>query len=124
MKTYIISITFLLGSLYSSAQIQRDVVAKVDTISFSSSDKNKNDKMSRKERFKELDLTREQKVKMKEIMQSGKASKDAIENNAQLSEPEKKKQLRELQKAQLLKIQSILTEEQKAKFQASKQNNP
>ena len=89
MKTYIISITFLLGSLYSSAQIQRDVVAKVDTISFSSSDKNKNDKMSRKERFKELDLTREQKVKMKEIMQSGKASKDAIENNAQLSEPEK-----------------------------------
>ena len=57
-------------------------------------------------------------------MQSGKASKDAIENNAQLSEPEKKKQLRELQKAQLLKIQSILTEEQKAKFQASKQNNP
>ena len=124
MKTYIISITFLLGSLYSSAQIQRDVVAKVDTISFSSSDKNKNDKMSRKERFKELDLTREQKVKMKEIMQSGKASKDAIENNAQLSEPEKKKQLRELQKKQLLKIQSILTEEQKAKFQASKQNNP
>ena len=124
MKTYIISITFLLGSLYSSAQIQRDVVAKVDTISFSSSDKNKNDKISRKDRFKELDLTREQKVKMKEIMQSGKASKDAIENNAQLSEQDKKKQLRELQKAQMQKIQGILTPEQVEKFKASKQNNP
>ena len=79
--------------------------------------------MSRKERFKELDLTREQKVKMKEIMQSGKAAKEAIENNTQLSDQDRKKQMRELQKSQMQKMQAILTPEQIEKFKASRQNN-
>ena len=124
MKSSLIVLIVLLTAVTASAQIERkSTVIKMDSAQAAVSD-NKPDKQNRKERLKELDLTREQKGKMKEIMQSGKASKDAIENNAQLSETEKKKQVRELQKAQLLKIQSILTEEQKAKFQASKQNNP
>ena len=85
---------------------------------------NKADKQSRKERMRELELTKEQKGKMKEIMQSGKAAKDAIENNEQLSDQDKKKQMHELQKAQALKVQAILTPEQLEKFKASRQNNP
>ena len=61
---------------------------------------------------------------MKEIRQAGKSAKEAIEKNTELSETDKKKQLRDLQKAQAQKVQAILTEEQKAKFKASKQNDP
>jgi Spy/CpxP family protein refolding chaperone len=111
-------------TLSASAQIERKpVFAKADSIQTTGND-NQVDKESRKERMKELDLTREQKGKMKEIMQSGKAAKEAIENNTGLSDQDKKKQMRELQKAQMQKIQAILTPEQLEKFKASRQNNP
>ena len=124
MKIPFIVFFLLLNALSSSAQIERKPAAiKTDSAQAVSSD-NKVDKHSRKERFKELDLTKEQKIKMKEIMQVNKAAKDAVENNAQLSDQDKKKQLRELQKAQMQKIQAILTPEQVEKFKTSKQNNP
>ena len=42
-------------------------------------------------------------------------------SNGQLSEDEKKKQFRELQKEQAKAIQAILTDEQKEKFKAKRQ---
>lgn len=124
MKYPFILLALLLGNLSLSAQIERaPVVGKTDTIKFTASNEKKN-KQSQKDRLEELDLTKEQKGKLKEIRQSGKAAKDAIESNAQLSEQEKKKQLRNLKMEQAQKVQGILTEEQKAKFKASKQNNP
>lgn len=118
-------IAFILSlvTISASAQIERKpVVVKTDSFQTVSSG-GKVDKQSRKERMKELDLTKEQKDKMKEIVQTGKASKEAIENDTQLSDQDKKKQMRELQKAQMLKIQAILTPEQLEKFKASKPNN-
>ena len=124
MKISVIAFILSLVTLSASAQIERKpVVLKADSTQTTSND-NKVDKQSRKERFRELDLTREQKGKMKEIMQSGKAAKEAIENNASLSDQDKKKQMRELQKAHMQKIQAILTPEQLEKFKASRQNNP
>lgn len=114
----------LFGSLSSTAQIER----KTESIKTDSANnaqvENKKNKQTQKDRLEELDLTKEQKGKLKEIRQSGKAAKDAIENNSTLSETEKKKQLRNLKMEQAQKVQDILTEEQKAKFKASKQNNP
>lgn len=125
MKTPLIIFIFSLFTIATSAQIERQpVVVKADSARQASVAYNKPDKQSRKERFKELDLTKEQKGKLKEIMQSGKAAKEAIENNAQLSEDDKKKQLRELQKTQAQNVQAILTPEQREKFKASRQNNP
>lgn len=118
-------IAFILSlvTISASAQIERKpVVVKTDSFQTVSSG-GKVDKQSRKERMKELDLTKEQKDKMKEIVQTGKASKEAIENDTQLSDQDKKKQMRELQKAQMQKIQAILTPEQLEKFKASKPNN-
>ena len=132
MKIFLFAFIFSLITVSVSAQIERkSVVVKTDSAQITTND-NKVDKQSpvrtgtggRKERFKELDLTREQKGKLKEIMQANKASKDAIESNTQLSEADKKKQLRELQKAQAQKVQAILTPEQREKFKASRQNNP
>ncbi|MEP7238142.1 MAG: hypothetical protein ABI685_09765 [Ferruginibacter sp.] len=123
MKSPLVLLIVLLTTLTASAQIERkSTVVKADSAQAYTSD-NTGDKQSRKERFKELDLTKEQRGKMKEIMQNGKSSKDAIENNAQLSEQDKKKQLRELQRAQAVKVQAILTPEQREKFKASKPND-
>jgi len=133
MKCPVLILLLVLVSLSSSAQIERVPVTDKKDTNLIPKDTNiipfigsrvTIDKQSRKERFKELDLTREQKGKLKEINQSGKAAKEAIENNTSLSEDEKKKQLRSLQKAQVEKIQAILTPEQFEKFKASRQNNP
>ena len=124
MKISFIAFIFSLVTVSASAQIERKrVVVKSDSAQTTTND-TQVDKQSRKERFKELDLTREQKVKMKEIMQANKAAKETIENNTQLSDQEKKKQLRELQKAQMQKVQAVLTPEQIEKFKASKPNDP
>ena len=133
MKISLFAFALSLVTLSASAQIERKpvVAAKSDSAQTITTD-NKVDKLSpvrigtggRKERMRELDLTREQKGKMKEIMQANKAAKDAIENNTQLSEADRKKQMRELQKSMAQKIQAILTPEQMEKFKASRQNNP
>jgi Spy/CpxP family protein refolding chaperone len=124
MKITCIVLSLSLTALSASAQIERKpVIIKTDSTQTTGND-TKVDKQSRKERFKELDLTREQKGKMKEIVQANKAAKEAIENNTQLSDQDKKKQMRELQKTQMLKVQAILTPEQIEKFKASKPNNP
>ena len=125
MKISLLAFALSLVTLSASAQIERKpvVAAKSDSTQTTTTD-NKVDKQSRKERMRELDLTREQKGKMKEIMQANKAAKDAIENNTQLSEADRKKQMRELQKSMAQKIQAILTPEQMEKFKASRQNNP
>lgn len=104
----------------ANAQVERKPVVRADSAQTAGN----TDKPSRKERFRELNLTREQKGKLKEVMQANKAAKEAIENNAQLSDADKKKQIRELQMAQVQKIQAILTPEQFEQFKASRQNNP
>ena len=125
MKISLLAFALSLVTLSASAQIERKpvVAAKSDSTQTTTTD-NKVDKQSRKERMRELDLTREQKGKMKEIMQANKAAKDAIENNTQLSEADRKKQMRELQKSMAQKIQAILTPEQMEKFKAFGKNNP
>lgn len=124
MKISFIAFILSLITLSASAQIERKPVAIKKDSTQTITDDVKADKQNRKERMKELDLNREQKGKIKELHKSGKAAKDAIENNTQLSEAEKKKQLRDLQKTQAEKMQGILTAEQIQKFKASKQNNP
>lgn len=124
MKYPVIIISLLLGTLSVTAQIERKTESIKPDSSNSVAAKNNDNKQSQKDRLKELDLTKEQKAKVKEIRQAGKASKEAIENNTELNEADKKKQLRLLQREQAQKIQAILTEEQKAKFKASKPNNP
>ena len=124
MKLPVFIFLVFLSSISASAQIERKpVTIKIDSAQTTGND-NKVDKQSRKDRLKDLNLTREQKMKLKGIRQANESAKSTIENNSQLSETEKKKQLRELQKTQAQKVQAILTEEQKAKFKASKQNDP
>lgn len=125
MKIFSLILSLSFFAVSASAQIERKIVSvKPDSTQSVTTGDNKVDKQSRKERFRELDLTKEQKGKLKEITQSGKAARENIESNTQLSEDEKKKQLRELQRSQAQKIQAILTPEQREKFKASRPNKP
>lgn len=124
MKYPVVIAALLLGSLSATAQIERpSMLSKSDSGKLTPI-KTRSVKLGQKERLEELDLSAEQKVKIKEIRQAGKSAKEIIENNADLNDAEKKKQLRILQKDQAQKIQAILSEEQKAKFRASKPSNP
>ena len=116
-------ILFLLfSSKISLAQIERKSSPAKQTDSVSNKPaENTMDRPGRKDMLKELDLTKEQKIKLKDIRQANMAKKEAIENNSQLSEQEKKTQLRSLQKEQAKNVQAILTEEQKEKFKAKRQ---
>ena len=121
MKKYFLLVALMIMISYASmAQLQRTPVKQKNDSSVVEPAAEKN-KDSRKEMFRELDLTREQKIKMKEINQSMKASKEAIENDTTLSETEKKTKLKALKKEQVQKIQAILTEEQKTKFRQLKE---
>ena len=122
MNIYIGIGLFILLHNTSFGQIQRNVVKqKSDSASANPFPSKENE--SRKEILKELDLTKEQKVKLKEVNQLMKASKEAIENNMELSGIQKKEKLKALKKEQMSKIQSILTEEQKIKFRQLKEKN-
>lgn len=118
MKLLLLIFLFFLSSISVSAQIERKPLAIQTDSAQTTSNDNEDNKQSRKARLKDLDLTPEQKVKLKELREANIAAKAIIENNTQLSEPEKKKQLRELQKAQAQKIQAVLTAEQKSKIQS------
>jgi Spy/CpxP family protein refolding chaperone len=74
------------------------------------------DMPSRKEMFKQLNLTRQQKIKLKTLKQDGKTKKDAINNEATLTEADKQIKLKELKKQQLTATMSVLNEEQKTKL--------
>ena len=121
MKKPSVILLLSFSSLICFAQVERAPAKQPDSLN-TSAGVNKKDKVGMKEIMKDLDLTKEQRGKLKEIRQAGKAKKEAIENDAQLTEDEKKKQLRELQKEQAKNIQAILTDEQKEKFKKEIQN--
>ncbi len=121
MKAPGLILALLLSSIISFAQIERKPApAKPADSVANDKPAGQMDKANRRDLLKDLDLSREQKIKLKEIRQANKTKKEAIENNSQLPEDEKKKQLRELQKEQAKSIQAILTDEQKEKFRAKR----
>ena len=105
----------------SLAQIQRTPVkqpADTNTVSPETS-KQEN---PRKEIFRELNLSKEQKQQLKAINQTTKAAKETIENDNTLTESEKKTKLLTLRKNNAFKINAMLTEEQKKKFRQLKES--
>jgi len=122
MKKYI-GIGLLMMTGYTAlSQIQRTVVKQKNDSTVTEQVNTKGDG-AKKQMLRELDLTKEQRAKMKEINQSMKASKDAIENDPALSKKQKKQKLKAFRQEQVAKIQAILTEEQKIKFREQRAKN-
>lgn len=66
----------------------------------------------------QLNLTPDQKSQMKSLRQSNKQEREAIQNDASLTQEQKKAKMKELHKSQSDKMNSILTPDQQAKRNA------
>lgn len=75
-----------------------------------------------KEIIQQLNLSREQMLKLREIRQANLAKREAVNNNDQLTPEQKQTQLTALKKEQAQNIQAILTEEQKTKMRTLRQD--
>jgi hypothetical protein len=113
MKTPALILALLFSSFISTAQIER-IPKKTDSLAGS------NSRSGKKDLVKELGLSTGQQAKLKEIRQTIRMKRKAIDNNDQLSDEEKKKQLRELQRSQAKSIEEILTDEQREKFRKNR----
>ena len=75
-----------------------------------------------------LDLTGEQKAKVKDIFADAKTQRQTIMNDASLNEDQKKTKMKELHQATKTKVNNVLTTEQqialKSKMEAAKANAP
>lgn len=119
MKKATFCLAFTFFSFLSIAQVQRVVTPKpVDSGSATKENLTDNKKVDRKQMFRELNLSKEQRSKLKEIRQSNTAKRDAISNNDSLTQDQKDARLRELKREQAKSIMPVLNDEQKAKVKS------
>ena len=75
-----------------------------------------------------LNLTDDQKAKVKDIFADAKTKKQALSNDASLNEEQKKAKMKELHSATMAKLNEVLTPEQqtelKSKMESAKAKTP
>jgi periplasmic protein CpxP/Spy len=70
--------------------------------------------------MKELNLSEDQKAKLKEMREANKGKRDAIKNDSKLTDDQKKEKMKALKDEQKKNMQGVLTDEQKAKMKEMK----
>jgi Spy/CpxP family protein refolding chaperone len=78
-------------------------------------------KHHRGEEFKDLNLSEEQKAKLKALREESRKEREALQKNDNITVKEWRAKMEEQRKAQREKFQSILSEEQKVQLQKSKE---
>ena len=117
MKQLIALLTFSFIFSLSFAQVQRQkkAIASNDSSIVNSAQK-ADTGLNKREMMKELNLTREQKLKIKAFRQDTQAKKEAIENDTSLKPEEKQVKLKELRREQMKNTMSVLSPDQKTKL--------
>jgi len=115
MKKIVVCAAFLSISILSMAQIKRTPNIRTDSSGLVVNPDAKRGE-GQMQLLKELDLTREQKGKLKELHQANKIKKEEIDNDTKLSDTEKQQKLKQLRQEQMQGTMSILTDEQKQKL--------
>ena len=122
-----VSITFTIVAFISSAQIQRTVkphiIGQIDSVSkqVKTPIPYKTGESARKDMIRELNLNREQKLKLKEFREQNHVKIYAITTDSTLSPDQKAAKLKELKRDQARNMQSILDPEQQVKMKAMQQ---
>lgn len=115
-KILAIAFSLSLFAMTANAQVKRNTNPSQSMQSDSSH------KMRQGNMMKDLNLTTQQKAQLKESQQAMKQQRDAIKNDATLTQDQKKAKMQDLRKTQQDKLNSILTPEQKAKMAADKKD--
>ena len=124
MKKWSIALLISIVTMASFAQVQRNVAAKKDSTEMAVANETTNNengqlkKETKRQMIRSLNLSKEQRQKLKEIRQANKENKESISNNDQLTESQKKDQLKELHKEAAMNMNSLLSEEQRDKVKA------
>lgn len=114
-KITVIAIAALFFGINANAQVRRNVNSdqKIQSDSLKSNhDRGK---------IKNMNLTPEQKAKMKEMRQNNKSEIDAIKNDATLTPEQKKEKIQALRKSEKQNMGKFLTEDQKAKLREAQE---
>jgi len=118
MKKWSITLLMSFIMMVCLGQVQRNMTAKKDSAKMTmpgetmKSGNELSQKENRREMIRSLDLSEEQQQKLKEMHHANKAKKEHIESNDQLTERQKKVQLKELRKDAAANMKDILSEEQ------------
>jgi hypothetical protein len=75
-------------------------------------------KLTLRQKIQALNLTRDQKIQVRQILQNAKANKETINANDSLLQDQKQLQLKELRRQIFANFNAILTDEQKEKWKA------
>ena len=113
-KLLVIVIATFFFAANSNAQVKRNVDA-TQKVQRDSTHKKRDGKM-----MKDLNLTQDQKTKMNDLRKNFKEQRDAIKNDASLTQEQKIQKSKELRASQQDQMKSILTPEQKQKMEANK----
>ena len=118
MKKISILLLFAGSISLSFAQVQRTKTAsKQSSDSLSATMETKQTgKLKKRQMMRELDLTKEQTGKLKEIKQANKAKTEEVLNNDKLTQEEKDAKLKTLHQQQAKNTLTVLNDEQKDKI--------
>ena len=118
MKKISILLLFAGSISLSFAQVQRTKTAsKQSSDSLSATIETKQTgKLKKRQMMRELDLTKEQTGKLKEIKQANKAKTEEVLNNDKLTQEEKDAKLKTLHQQQAKNTLTVLNDEQKGKI--------
>lgn len=137
MRSNIILAFFLIWTLVAGAQEKRDTIRSVsqrkgtiagtDRALKDSSSMNRREKVKRlqaeqKDIMEQLDLSREQKKKLKEANSSIRDQLKELKENQTLSKREKGQKVKELMKEREARMESILNEQQLKKYRELTKN--
>lgn len=122
MKKTFLAIAFTMIGLLSMSQVQRVVTPRKQTDSASNfRPGNNSNAMDKRKMMRELNITKEQRAKLKEYRQSRITAKEAISSDDKLTTDEKAMKLRMLQREQVKNMQQILSDEQLMKLKKLRQ---
>jgi Spy/CpxP family protein refolding chaperone len=111
-KLFLVTLAGFLFAFQGEAQVRRDA-APTQKVRPDSTRHHARGRM-----MNELNLTPEQKAQMKSLHENNKGQRQAIQNDASLTADQKKAKMKDLQKSQSGKMNSILTPDQQAKRKA------
>lgn len=79
-------------------------------------------KMQHAQMWDDMNLTQDQKDKMKKLREDNMTKMDGIKNNSSLTDDQKQEQMKTMREDQRKSMESILTDEQKAKMKQMRED--